>query len=159
MASAELLKMTHSVDGKVMGVDGRVEGIEGKEQYVRGDVQDVSSEVQNVDRRVRGVSDKSEVDRSSSLYLLLLFLSTHNSSQETSSAIMFYGGFRPQIHPPIINLHAKLITTGQINGFLKEVYIITGNPLAPSYGYMESVRYSRPSSSVNIGENLLYYRT
>ncbi|KAF8487217.1 hypothetical protein DFH94DRAFT_841583 [Russula ochroleuca] len=30
MASAELLKMTHSVDGKVMGVDNRVKGVEGK---------------------------------------------------------------------------------------------------------------------------------
>jgi hypothetical protein len=39
MASAELLKMTQSVDGKVMGVDDRVKGVEGKVQDVRDDVQ------------------------------------------------------------------------------------------------------------------------
>ena len=72
IASAELLKMTHSVDGKVMGVDDRVKGVEGKVQDVRadvqdvrsdvqdvrGDVQDVGNNVQNVDIRVRGVDDK-----------------------------------------------------------------------------------------------------
>jgi hypothetical protein len=30
MASAELLKMTQSVDGKVMGVDDRVKGVDDK---------------------------------------------------------------------------------------------------------------------------------
>jgi hypothetical protein len=44
MGSAELLKMTHSVDGKVMGV--------------RDDVQDVCSKVHDVDHRVQGVDDK-----------------------------------------------------------------------------------------------------
>ena len=54
MASAELLKMTHSVDGKVTGVDDRVKGVEEKMQDVRGDVQDVSNMVQSVEGRVRG---------------------------------------------------------------------------------------------------------
>jgi hypothetical protein len=44
MASAELLKMTHSVDSKVMGVGGRDKGVEGKVQDVRGDVQDVDTD-------------------------------------------------------------------------------------------------------------------
>jgi hypothetical protein len=44
MASAELLKMTHSVEGKVMGVGGRDKGVEGKVQDVRGDVQDVDTD-------------------------------------------------------------------------------------------------------------------
>ena len=62
MASAELLKMAHSVDGKVMGVDDRIKGVEGKMQDVRNDVQDVRDDVQGVGKdisiRVQGVDDK-----------------------------------------------------------------------------------------------------
>jgi hypothetical protein len=48
MASAVQLKMTHSVDGKVMGVDDRVKGVAGQVQDVHGDVQDVRCDVQDV---------------------------------------------------------------------------------------------------------------
>jgi hypothetical protein len=58
MASAEQLKMTHSVDRKVIGVDDRVKGVEGQVQGVRGDVQDVRVDVQDVGSRVQGVDDK-----------------------------------------------------------------------------------------------------
>ena len=54
MASAELLKMTQSVDGKVMGVDDRVKGVEGKMQDVLDDVQDVGGMVRGAEGRVRG---------------------------------------------------------------------------------------------------------
>ena len=61
MASAEMLKVTHSVDGKVMGVDGRVKRVEGK-------VQDVDDKVQAIDSNVRGVDDKlDQANRSLSL--------------------------------------------------------------------------------------------
>jgi len=52
MASAEQLKMTHNVDGKVMGVDDRVRGVGGQVQDVRGDVQDVGDKVQDVDDKL-----------------------------------------------------------------------------------------------------------
>src|SRR6266852_5875088 len=48
MAAAELLKMTHNVDGKVMGVDDRVRGVAGQVQDVRGDVRGVRGDVQDV---------------------------------------------------------------------------------------------------------------
>jgi len=69
MASAELLKMTQSVDGKVMAVDDRVKGVEGKMQNVRNDVRDVDHRVQGVGKdisiRVQGVDDKlDQVNRS-----------------------------------------------------------------------------------------------
>ena len=53
MASAVLLKMTQSVDGKVMAVDDRVKSVEGKVQDVRCDVQEVGYVVQSVEGRVR----------------------------------------------------------------------------------------------------------
>jgi archaellum component FlaC len=183
MASAELLKMTHVVDGKVMGVDDRVKSVQGKiqdvrsdvhdvgnqvqsvegkvedvrsdvhdvgnqvqgiereVQDVRGDVRDVGNKVQDVDHRVQGVDDKLEqANRSLSLLPLLIVPRTHSSWQETTSKIVFYSGFRPQIHPLIITLHAKPITTVLLNGFFKEVYSINGNPLVPSCGYTENVR-------------------
>jgi uncharacterized protein YoxC len=54
MASAELLKVTHNVDGRV--------------QDVQGDVQDVGNKVQDVDNRVQGIgSDVNDINRSLSL--------------------------------------------------------------------------------------------
>ena len=55
MASAELLKVTHSVDGKVMGVDDRVKRVEGKVQDVHEDVQGIGEDISN---RVEGVGVK-----------------------------------------------------------------------------------------------------
>jgi archaellum component FlaC len=176
MASAELLKMTHSIDGKVTGVDDRVKGVEEKVQDVRGDVHDVGNKVQGVEGKVQDIrGDVQEVDHrvqsiggnvktisskvqgvdhkleqvNRSLSLSSLIPSTHTSSQRHSSEIIFYDGFHPQIHPPIITSHAMLITTAQLNGFFKGVYSINGNLLAPSCGYTENVRYSWPLPSVN----------
>ena len=144
MASAEVLKMTHVVDSKVMGVDDRVQGVEEKVQDVRDDVHDVRNKVGGVEGRVQTVDDKiDQANRSSFVYFLLPIPSIHAASQGPSSERIFYDGFRPQIHPPIITLHATFITTAQLNGFFKELYSINGNPLGPSCGYMESVRYSQ----------------
>jgi len=63
-------------------------------------------------------------------------------TQGISSETVFYDGFRPQIHPSIITLPPKLITMVQPNGFSKAKYLISGNPLAHSCGYMESVCHS-----------------
>jgi uncharacterized protein YoxC len=161
MASAEQLKMTHRVDGKVMDVDDRVKGVEEQVQGVRGDVhdvrvdvqdvrndvRDVGNKVQDVDDRVqgivRGVDDKlDQVNRSLYFQTLIVIPRAQTASQRTSSEIVSYDGFRPQIHPPIITLHAKPITTAQLNGFSKAVYSISGNLLAPSCGYKENVCYS-----------------
>ena len=62
MASAEQLKMTHSVDGKVMGVDNRVRGVKGQIQDVLGDIRDVGNKVQNVEMSIQDVrSDMHDV--------------------------------------------------------------------------------------------------
>ena len=61
MASAELLKVTHNVDGKVTGIDDRVKNVEGKVQGVRGDVQGVGNKVQGVDDKL------DQINRSLSL--------------------------------------------------------------------------------------------
>jgi uncharacterized protein YoxC len=69
MGSAELLKMTHSVDGKVMGVRDDVQDVRDDVRGVRGDMQGVGNKVQDVDDkvqvigkdisiRVQGVDDK-----------------------------------------------------------------------------------------------------
>jgi hypothetical protein len=55
MASAELLKMTHSVDGKLMGVDDRVRSVTVQVQDVRGDVEGVRGDVQDVRGDVQGI--------------------------------------------------------------------------------------------------------
>jgi len=94
----------------VVGVDDRVKHVKGKVQDVHDDVQDVGDKIQDVDDRVEGVGDK--LDR------------------------IFYDGFRPPIHPPIITSHAKPITMAHLNGFSVDFH----RP-APC-GYTGNVRYS-----------------
>ena len=147
IASAEQLKMTHGVDGKVMGVDNRVRGVEEQVQGIRGDVQDVRvdvcGDVRDVGNKVQDVDNKlDQVNRSLSFQTLIVIPRAQTTAQGTTSEIVSYDGFPPQIHPPIITSHPKPITTAQLNGFSKEVYSITGNLLAPSCGYTENVRYS-----------------
>ena len=74
------------------------------------------------------------------LLVLLAFSSkTQTCSQGISSAIIFYDGFRLQIHPEITISHPKLITMAQLNGFFKAIYSMIGRLLVPSCGFMESV--------------------
>jgi hypothetical protein len=57
MASAEQLKMTHSVGDRVRGVESQVQDVSSK-------VQDVEDRVQGIDTNVRGVDDKlDQADR------------------------------------------------------------------------------------------------
>ena len=89
MASTELLKLTHSVDGKVMGVDYRVKGVEWKMQDVRDDVQGVGNKVQDVDVRVQGVDEKlDQANCSLSLQSLVTFQGLKQVLQGTSSEII-----------------------------------------------------------------------
>ena len=150
MAFAESLKVTHNVDGKVTGVDDRVRDMGGKVENVQGDVQVVGDKVQDIDNRVQGIGsdvnviscEVREVNRSLSCSPLLVVMRAQTMTQGTSSEIVFYDGFRRQIHPSIITLHPKLITMVQPNGFFKEKYLINGNPPVHSCGYMESVCHS-----------------
>ena len=140
LASAEQLRMTHSVDGRVRGVEGQV-------QDVRDDVQDVGSKVEgvgsNISNKVQGVDDKlDQVNSSLSPYTPIVIPRLRQLKQGTSSEKVFYDGFHRQIHPRTITLHANPITSTQLNGYSKEVYIIDGNRLARSCGYTENVRYS-----------------
>ena len=90
MASAELLKITRSVDDRVKDVQGDVQDVRGDVQDARCEVQDVGNKVQGVSdsvqgigsdvkvisSEVRGVDEKlDQVNRSLSLYHLLIILS------------------------------------------------------------------------------------
>jgi peptidoglycan hydrolase CwlO-like protein len=96
MASAELLKVTHSVDGKVTNIDNRVKNVEGNVQDVRGDVQGVGNKVQGVDDRVqgidseiRGVNDKLDNANRSLFLSYLIVPSAQKRSQGTTSETVF----------------------------------------------------------------------
>ena len=65
MASAELLKITHSVHDNVLDVGNKVEGIDNRVQGVDNKVQGVDSRVQGISSEVRGVDHKlDQVNRS-----------------------------------------------------------------------------------------------
>ena len=169
MASAELLKMTQSVNGNVMGVDDRVKGVEGKMQDVRNGVEDVRNHVQGVGDRIQDVDKRVEdlgndisirvqsvdekldqANRSLLLQHLLIIPHAKTTSQGTSSKTTFYDGYRPRIHPPIITSHVMLVIMVEPNGFFGAACSINGSQPAPSCGYTESVRYIWPSPCVNL---------
>ena len=58
MASAELLKITHSVDDRVKGVEGNVQEVHSNVLDVGNKVEGVDSRVQGVDNRVQGVDNR-----------------------------------------------------------------------------------------------------
>lgn len=76
MASAELLKITHSIEGKVVGVDERIQDIGDDVRSVGEKVQGIDKRVQGVDDKIQGVDDKvqgvdgklDDINRSSSLF-------------------------------------------------------------------------------------------
>jgi hypothetical protein len=154
MASAELLKMTHSVDDRVKSVEGKVEDVrsdvhdvgnkvEGRVQDVDHKVQSIDSDIKCISSGIQGVDDKlDQVNRSLFFQTLVVIPRAQTGSQGTSSEIVSYDGFRPRIHPSTITSHAKPITTAQLNGFSKEIDLIGGNLLAPSCGYTKNVCYS-----------------
>ena len=93
MASAEQLRIAHSVEGRVMGVDERVQG-------VGEDVQNVGKRVEDVRDQVQGVDRKLDVaTRSSSPIAHTVIPNARAYSQGTCSATIFYDGFRLPIHP------------------------------------------------------------
>ena len=73
MASAEQLKMTHSVDDRVRSVEGQVQDVDNKVQGVDDRVQDIDSNVKHISSKVQGVDDKlDQVNSSSSSQTLLV---------------------------------------------------------------------------------------
>ena len=93
MASAEQLRIAHSVEGKVMGVDERVQGVGNDVQDVGKNVEDVRDEVQGVDRKL------DDTNRSSSPNAHSLLPNAQTISQGTCSATIFCDGSRLPIHP------------------------------------------------------------
>ena len=68
MASAELLKITHTVDGKVDDVHSEVQDVQCDVHYVGDKVQDVDNRVQGISSDVNVISSEvREVNRSLSL--------------------------------------------------------------------------------------------
>lgn len=72
IASAELMKITYDINGKVLRVDDKVRGVHESVQSASGDVQDVGKKAQDVEDKVQGVDDKlHQLNRSSALTFLL----------------------------------------------------------------------------------------
>ena len=68
MASAELLRITHNVEEKVMGVDNRVQGVDDKIQGIDDKIQVIDDEMKGVGDKVQSVDGKlDDINRSSSL--------------------------------------------------------------------------------------------
>ena len=120
MAAAELLKMTHSVDGKVMGVDDRVRIVAGHVQDVRGGVQDIRVDVQNargdlrdINNMVQDVDDKlDQVNRSSSL----LNPYCHSAGSDSFTGSQLRDSFLRWLSPPNPSTNHNISCDAHHNG-------------------------------------------
>jgi archaellum component FlaC len=114
MASAEQLRIAHSVDGRVVCVDERVQGVGNDVQDVGKRVEDVNDNVHGVNDKVQGIDDGvkdvgdkvqgvdrklDDTNRSSSPVPHALLPHTPVYSQGIYSATIFYDGSRLPIHP------------------------------------------------------------
>ena len=148
MASLELLRVSHNVEGRVIrigegvqGVGDTVQEVDERVQDVRDAVQDVGDGVQDVQELVQGLGDKvDQGNRESSPSPIALTLQTPQFWQGTTSEDAFGFGSLLQTHPLIITLHATLNTRDQLNGSLVAPFSPNGDPLVHSCGYMENVR-------------------
>jgi prophage DNA circulation protein len=113
-------------------------------QDVQKMVQDVGDGMQDVQQMVQGVDDKvDQVNRQSSLNAYGPRSSNlTNLSQGTTSENAFNLGSLLQIRRLIITLHAALNIKEQLNGSSAAQFLINGNLLVLSCGYMENVRSS-----------------
>ena len=136
MASAEQLRIAHSVEGKVIGIDKRVRGIGNDVQDVGKNVEDVRDEVQGVDRKL------DDTNRWSSPNACYLLPNAQVYSQRTCSVTIFCDGFRLPIRPQTTTLHPKLIMTVPLSGFFKAVFSTNGSPPVRFCGYTENVCFS-----------------
>jgi methyl-accepting chemotaxis protein len=74
IASAELMKITHGMNGNVLRVDDNVKGVHDRVQGISDDVQDVGKKVQDVEDKVQGIdSNLDQLSRSSLPHLLTFF--------------------------------------------------------------------------------------
>jgi uncharacterized protein YoxC len=153
IASAELLKSTHSLDKGIQGVGRGVEGIADKVQWVHDKVetvdegvQDVLDGVQEIDVRLRGVSHGVQdishnvqnvhdqvvcADRQAFLNAVALASLSHISSQ----GITFDTGYHLRIRPQITTFCGRLISREQPTGSLAALFLMSGNRLVLSCGY------------------------
>jgi hypothetical protein len=129
MASAEQLKIAHSIEAKVVGVDERVQDV--------GD--GVRKKVEDVDDRVQGIDVKLDDTNRSSSRSSFFKIHAQTCSQGTYFVIISYDGFHLQIHPQIIILQLKFITMALLNGSSEVVSLTNGSPLVLSCGYTENV--------------------
>jgi len=178
MASVELLKVSHNVEGRVICIGEGVQGIGDKVQEVdegvqdvrdaiqdvgdgvrdvrdaiqdvgdgvrdvRDVVQDVGDGMQTVQQFVQGLDDKvGQVNREASPNAIALTHLTQQFWQGITSETAFEFGSLLRTHPLIITLHATLSIRDQLNGSFMVPFLVNGNPLVHSYGYMENVRPS-----------------
>ena len=123
MATAQILKVTHTVDENVRGV---------------------RDEVLGVDSRVAGVGDNvNQVKRMSSPNRIDTWNVAQPSSQGINYDKIFVDGSPHQIPPRIITLPVVVITREPQHGSFKAAYIMNGNLHLRFSGSRENVRLGR----------------
>ena len=164
MASAEQLRIAHSVEGKVMSVDERVQGVGDEVQDVGRMVEDVNDNVRGINEKMQDVNDKvqgiddgvkdvehkvqdvdrklDDTNRSSSPLAHPLLPNAQTYSQGIYSATIFCDGSHLLMHPQTITSHPKLITTVPLDGSFKAAFSKNGSPLVRFCGYTENVCFS-----------------
>jgi hypothetical protein len=167
MATAQVLKVTHAVDGRVRVVENKVAGVDERVAGVHDDVKAIDDKVAVVvdgaqpslisqqpniinsdaprGKRDEGNHATSRRRHGSSEALVFFFcidigMQAKASFQGINYNKTFADGSHRQIPLLIITLPAALIASKRPSGFSKEVFSPNGNPMAHFCGYTENVR-------------------
>ena len=141
MPTAQILKVTHTVDEHVRGVRDEVLGVDNRVARVDDSVAHVDDRVARVDDRVAGVEDRvDQVKRMSSPNRIDTCTVAQPSSQRINYDRIFVDGSPHRIPPRIITLPVVLIIRGLQLGSFKEVYMMNGNRHLRLSGSTENVR-------------------
>ena len=158
MATAQNLKVTHTVDkgvkevmDTVVAMDDRVASVDNKVTEVIAGTQNILNSVLNMIFTLKSFRWKDgkviyakncQRHRSSTTFVVsftVIDLQTHAPSQGTNYDRTFVDGSLHRILPQTITLRAVLIMRGLRRGFFEEMFSTSGGPLAPYFGFMANV--------------------
>jgi hypothetical protein len=141
MATAQVLKATHTIEERVRGVADTLLGVDDRGARIEDGVASVDNRVAGVGDRVAGVDNKvDQVKSSSSPTIINAIYDALPSPQGINCGRAFTDGYPHQIRLRTITLHAVPTTKEQQPGSSKEAFSRNGCPRVPFFGFTVNVR-------------------
>ena len=150
MATAQVLRATHTIEERVRGVADTLLGVDDRGARIEDGVTSVDNRVAGVDERVVGVGSRlagvdnklDQVKSSLSPSVINAICDVLSSFQGINCGRTFTNGYPHQIHLRTIISHVVPITKEQRPGSSKEPSSRNGCPRVRFFGFMVNVHLS-----------------